>query len=190
MGISIIRDSLMLSASHTRITDEPWVGRGGLENAIWQWFNPDVMSLEITLKEPQSEIRRRKRLAQILRQRDQLDFADLENLFRTAIDEFSDELPDTMPFLERFLLAFATDMDQSFDTIVQLWDSVMTHPNSAARNRFGATMDFAYHCRDIGEARRGIQALEELRNSLSPTDENELGEDVQQIQVFIDDISA
>ena len=57
-------------------------------------------------------------------------------------------------------------------------------------NRFGATMDFAYHCRDIGEVRRGIQALEELRNSLSPTDENELGNDVQQIQVFIDDISS
>ena len=91
------------------------------------------MSLEITLEESQSEIRRRKRLAQILRQRDQLDFAGLENLFRTAIDEFSDELPDTMPFLERFLLAFATDMDQSFDTVVQLWNSVMTHPNAAAQ---------------------------------------------------------
>ena len=51
-------------------------------------------------------------------------------------------------------------------------------------------MDFAYFCRDIGDPHRGVRALEDLRNSLSVTDENELGNDVQQIQVFVDDIKS
>jgi hypothetical protein len=113
----------------------------------------------------------RRRLSRLLAQSKFLTYAELE----TKLRQLTIEMADSEDLLQRLNVMFAVDRKQPFAFVTDLWNRLMANPTASPRSKFGATMDYAFYCRETGRTQLAVDVLLDLKQSFTENDYNELG---------------